>query len=207
VRVLWTYGLTLVTPPASEPVEVSEAKAHSRVEITEDDTYLGNLITAARQLVERRTGLALVTQTWRMSMSHFPWAPSYSSHDDGAIRLPKSPLASVTSITYVDGAGVTQTMSASDYEVDTTVEPGLVQPVYDEVWPYARCQANSVRITFVAGYGSAVAVPEPLKLAIKFLVSHWYENREPALASGAVPKEIPFTVEALLTPYLDGRYP
>ncbi len=193
-----TYGLTLVTAPSGEPVEVAEVKAHARVEITDDDTYLGGLITAARQWVERATGRALVTQTWRLSLCEFPrWE----------IRLPKSPLASVSSITYVDAAGTTQTLSSAAYEVDTGVEPGLVQPVFDEVWPYSREQANSVRITFVAGYGSPVAVPEPIKLAIRYLVSHWYENREPVLGSGAVPKEIPFTVEALLSPYLDGRYP
>ncbi|NIP96559.1 MAG: phage gp6-like head-tail connector protein, partial [Akkermansiaceae bacterium] len=41
-------------------------------------------------------------------------------------------------------------------------------------------------------------VPETTRQAIRLLVGHWYENREAISTSGAVPKEVPLGVQALL---------
>lgn len=186
------YGITLVTPPASEPVTTAEAKLWLRVEHSADDDLIAELVTAARQKVEQQTGLAMITQTWRMSLDEFPcWE----------IELPRSPLQSVSSVTYVDHDGVTQTVSASDYAVDASIRPGTVEPAYGEAWPSARCQPNSVQVTFVAGYGSASAVPAPIKAAIKLTVASLYENRGEASA------DLPPAAAALVAPFLDGRYP
>ena len=50
-------SLTRQTPPAVEPVTLSEAKAHLRVDSTDDDAYIATLITAAREW-SRRTSTA-----------------------------------------------------------------------------------------------------------------------------------------------------
>jgi hypothetical protein len=41
-------------------------------------------------------------------------------------------------------------------------------------------------------------VPTPVKHAIKMLVSHWYENREPIIDMKLM--QTPFSVKALLDP-------
>lgn len=186
------YGLTLTSAPATEPVTTAEAKAWLRQDHAADDTMIEELVKSARQLVEQETGLALITQTWRLTLDDFP---------EWEIELPRSPLASVSSITYVDSAGATQTLDAAEYESDETVRPGIVQPSYGNTWPAARCQAKSVQITFVAGYGAASAVPAPLKQAVKALAGFLYEN------GGALPANLPEFVKALVTPFRDGRYP
>ena len=52
-------------------------------------------------------------------------------------------------------------------------------------------------VTFVAGHANAAAAPSQLKAAIKLLVAHWYENREPVV-TGTIATDIQFTIESLL---------
>lgn len=176
--------------PVTEPVHLDEVRDHLRVDITDDDTLIEALITAAREYVEQASRRALVTQTWRYNLDQFPAADE--------IELPRPPLKSVTSITYRDSDGTTHTLASSVYEVDTDSQPGRVRLAYGEDWPSdTLAETNPVRITFVAGYGDADDVPKRWKQAILLLVGHWYENRE-AVMVGSIPREIPFAVESLI---------
>ena len=47
--------LQLVTPPAEEPVSLSDAKLHLRVDFTDDDALILAFIVAARQHSEMLT--------------------------------------------------------------------------------------------------------------------------------------------------------
>jgi len=58
--------------PAVEPVTLSEVKAHLRIDGTSEDDLLGGLVRAARQDVERSTGLALIDQSWRLVLDRWP---------------------------------------------------------------------------------------------------------------------------------------
>lgn len=185
--------LKLVTPPASEPLDLqSEIKPHLRVDISDDDTYISGLLIAAREYVEEAARRALVTQTWRLSLDDWP--------DGDEIELPLPPLQSVTSIVYYDEAGDDTTWSTDEYDVDTDSEPGRVVLKDNYTWPGVTLRSmNPIQITFVAGYGdNASDVPQKWKQAILLLIGHWYENREPVVASGAVPKEIPLAVSSLI---------
>jgi uncharacterized phiE125 gp8 family phage protein len=52
----------------------------------------------------------------------------------------------------------------------------------------------------VVGYGAAPeSVPEPLRQAIRLLVTNWYENRGDAGGDDANP--LPASVRALVAPY------
>lgn len=162
------YTLKRTVAPASEPITTAEAKSNLRVDISDDDTLIGNLIAAAREELEGRTSRAFVTQTWQMKLDRFPL---------DVIEVPICPLATVTSITYLDSAGDSQTLSTDIYTVDTVSEPGRITRKYGQSWPLTYSQQNAVTVTFTAGYGNAAAVPQVVKQAIQMLVAHRYAYR------------------------------
>lgn len=139
-------GLVLVTAPAAEPVTTAQAKAHCRVTHSDDDTRFDALIVSAREWAQGFAGRAFISQTWDWTADAFP----------DVIELPLAPLVSVTSITYVDSAGVSQTLSSGAYQIDTKSVVPRIAPAYGYSWPGTRDQYNAVTVRFVAGYGAAV---------------------------------------------------
>ncbi len=180
----------LVTAPAAEPITLAEAKAHLRVDGSDDDTLIASLIGAARRHVEDLTGRALITQTWRLS-----WDDQFPAE----IRLPKGSLQSVDEIAYIDTAGATQILDPSAYQVDADSEPGRVVPVYGASWPVARSQPAAVTVDWTCGYGDAADdVPAPIKAAMLLLIGTLYRDREGLGSDGLT--ELP-TQGLLLSPY------
>lgn len=188
-------ALSVYTAPATEPVTTAEAKAHLRVDISTDDTLIGLLVTAARQHLETICGRALVTQTLDVQFDRWP--------DGSVIYLPRAPLQSITSITYSKADASTGTLSSSDYVVDIKSQPGRVLLKSAASWPSDELQVGAaVTVRFVAGYGAAAAVPQPLKQAILLLVGHWYENREAVIDTGRKTLlPLPMAVNSLIYPY------
>ena len=187
-------ALTLVTGPAVEPVSLTEAKSHLRVDITDDDALITALITAARQMAEEISRRALITQTWKYILDAWPKGDE--------LTLPLPPLQSVASITYKDKDGNSATFSSGSYIVDADCEPGRVVLAYGATWPSTTLYpAGAITVQFTAGYGdSASDVPQAIRQAMLLMIGHWYENRE-QVTVGAVAREIPLGVEALLWPY------
>lgn len=183
------FGLTLSTPPTIDPVGLAELREALRLD-SGRDRDLKRLIQAARQYAEIYLGRQLCTATWLLKLDAFP-------ANDGAIRPPRPPLASVTSIGYTDSDGDAQTLDAEKYTVDTDTEPGRIVPAFNETWPSTRAAPNAVTVTYVAGYGSAADVPQTIRQGIIALVGHWNEYPEPVIVGGA-PAKLPLHVEALL---------
>ena len=184
-------GYRLVTPPAALPVTLAEAKQHLRVDHSDDDAKINALISAAVSYLDARSGVlgrCIVTQTWELQLDEFP---------DEEIEIALGPVQSVTSVHYTDQDGVTQVIASSEYDVDIVSLVARVLPVTS--WPQAKAEANAVHVRFVAGT-SAASVPQAIKQAILLLVSHWYEERS-TVNVGNISSVLPFTVEALLTPF------
>ena len=141
-------SIAIVIPPYVEAIHKEEMKEHLKIEaaVTADDELIEALITAARDVAETGTGAnarrhkVMLATTFDLKLNAFP---AYS------IYLSRVPLISVTSITYVDANGTTQTMSSSDYVVDTL--NGKIDLAYSEVWPTTRPDYNAVTVRFIAG--------------------------------------------------------
>lgn len=183
-------GLSLITAPSVEPVLLAEAKAHVRQTEDDHDELISLMIIAARKHVEDETQRALCTQTWDYTID-YEWPDR--------IRLPLPPLQSVTSISYVDTAGASQTLASNQYLVNLSggSGEGVIEPAYGVTWPSLRRQMSAITIRFVAGYST---VPEPLDMVIKMLLSHWYTNTD-AVVTGTIATTIPLAVNSLMFPY------
>jgi uncharacterized phiE125 gp8 family phage protein len=169
----------VVSHPDIEPVSLAEIKRHLRIDedMTEDDEDLDGLITAGRQHVERFTGLALIDQTFEVSLDAYPVS--------GVIRL-KAPLLSVATFEYSDDDGLYVALDDSEYVLDTLYrEPRLVT-AYGVTWPTTIAASNSVRIRYRAGFADRTGsptegpelVPGPLKTAIKLHAEAYYDRDE-----------------------------
>lgn len=191
-------GLYVSTPPASEPVTTDEAMAHLRLEPATsahpDYSYVAGLVAAARRRAEKFTGRSLVTQTLTWKIDAFP------CDSEECIELPRGPVASVSSITYLDANGASQTWSTSAYQTSLSGLSARVKPVPAGYWPtteYGRMEA--VTIVYVAGVAVG-GVEDDIKAAIKLDVGALYENRE-SFVTGTIATALPLTAENLLAPY------
>jgi uncharacterized phiE125 gp8 family phage protein len=186
--------LKLITAPAAEPLTLTEAKLHLRVEHTTDDDLITALIQAARERAEHLLGRVLITQTWARVLDAFPAVE---------IELGLLPAQSITSITYVDAAGATQTLDSADYSLDSTTPLGWVLPSEDlDVWPTTLDTANAVTVTFVAGYGaSGASVPAAIRAWMKMEIGTMYAHREGIVAGMSVADLPGGYHERLLDPY------
>lgn len=175
-----------MTAPASYPVSLTEAKAHLRIDGSDEDAVVTGMIAAASDHVEAQTGRALLTQQWELHLERFP---------AGYIDIPMPPCRSIGEIAVrqadwvvVDPAGYRAELPAGPRAL-----PGRVFPV--AAWPSSAVTQDAVRIKFSAGYDTA---PPALKSAILLALSDLYCNR------GAQAEKQLFenaTVEALIGPY------
>lgn len=150
------YTLRVTSEAFAEPVSLQEMRDHLRIDGTDQDSLVAGWIAAARQYAEDIVNRQIVTAAMRMTLDEFPCGMVAIDHRDYAaaakILVPRAPLQSVASITYVDTAGDTQTLDAADYRVDTESEPARITPAYGLTWPATRCQTGAVTVNFVAGH-------------------------------------------------------
>lgn len=201
-------GLTLVTPPAAEPVSLAEAKAHCRITHPDEDGLIAGYLMAARAHAEVYTRRAFVTQTWDLKLDD-GWPRQIRASTTARscayrVDLPKAPAQSITSISYVDTDGTLQTLAADQYRLlraNQERDEAAVEPAYGVTWPSVRQQGETITVRFVCGYDAVLnPFPEPIRQAILLLVQHWNENRE-AVVIGTIVNELPLAVESLLFPY------
>lgn len=202
----WTTKI--LSEPATEPITLSQIKLHSRISHADDDSWLTMAIIVARQYVEKTCELSLITQTRRMTFPQFPQnfltlqnfqpQPLYSY-----LKLAYGPTISITSVEYYDAANTLQTMTG--FQATLESNPCLIVPGVNQSWPSTMAsRIDAVKVTFVAGFGDAEAVPAALKQAILLLVDFWYSNRS-AVDIGS-PGPIPFGVDSLLNLFASGNY-
>jgi len=145
---------------------------------TTNDPLLGSLVATARAQAETELHRYLITQTLDAYFDEFP---RYANprFPDRTLRLP--PLQTVTAITYIDTDGTTQTLAADQYIIDANSKPARISEAWGCSWPVTRTQENAVKVRFVAGYGSAAAVPDCIKLWLKLQIAAMHPGVKEAL--------------------------
>ena len=145
--------LKQTVPPATLAVSLADAKAHLRIDTTDEDALIESMISTATRMAEAYTQRQIVSATF---VATWPEPPTGET-----LRLPITPLISVTSVT-VDGDAFTDFTAVSD---DTKAY------LESDEWP----REGEVVVTYVAGYTST---PPAFDAAIKMLVSGMFQHRE-----------------------------
>jgi uncharacterized phiE125 gp8 family phage protein len=199
--------LVLVTAPAAEPVTLVEAKLWLKVDDSADDALLTELIKSARRVFEEITGRSLIDTVWRAEWDHLPRDGSYAGAPLSRIlELPRAPLKATSPVAWVkysadDSSGTETTFSSGSYTVDAGRDPNRYPRLWlndSADWPTLGSFPGALRCQFTAGYGAAASdVPEEIKVCLKLLVSHLYQNRTP-VNIGNIVNEISYSLRFLI---------
>ena len=205
-------GIKVVTDWTASAVATSDQKSFMRVDFSDDDSLIAELIKASQNVIQTYLNRAITTQTLELYLDRLPFyndlklqegiytAPDIE-YNSNYIVLPRPPVASVTHVKYFDDSDTESTFASSKYYVDLISEQARIVLRTGESWPTVTetRNANAYVVRYVAGYGGASDVPPPIVQAIKLLTTHLYENREAVTSLGV--NTIPYTIGALLQPY------
>jgi hypothetical protein len=203
-------ALSVLEPPADEPVTVELAKQHLRVDHDDEDDLIAAYISVARELAENYLARCLVTQQLLWSISDAPpgpqwpltavtpvilplWLP-YPLVFQSPIRLPRSPVQSIDQVAVSHTGQLTDTVltAGTNYTSDTTAAPARLL-----LNPSSMPQVGQhVLVTFTAGYATPAAIPRSVIHAILIGLSWLYEHRGDDDGG-----DMPNAFYALLTPY------
>ena len=179
----------LTSPPATEPISLSQAKAHLRVTHGDDDDYISTLIKTARQSIEAQTGLGLIAQGWSVFLDDWP--------DNGVIELPLAPVLDITDIKVYGDDDTSALIDPSHYYEDKVSRPARIILRGSRCWVKPGRVANGIEILLTIGF---VSVPEPLREVLLQLVGLWYEKR-----GDETNDEKPLGISQLIRPYRELR--
>ena len=182
---------TLITPPATEPISLSDFKSALRVEHSDDDAIITQMALTARTFVERRLDLALLPQPWSLTLDHIP---------SGLINLRPSRVANITSVTAQYGAEPAVAL-ANDQWCLFKRQPAQV--AIDAPSVQGGEALTELTIVFDAGFTSPSDIPADLLRALYMLTAHYYEEREVFRAQRYVP--VPYGVETILAAFKEVR--
>lgn len=190
-----TSYLRTLAGPAETPVSVYQLREHC-VDTQESDGYLDTLIRVSTEEAQHYTRRALVTQTLQYTLEQFQYQGHYGQWQ--GIPLPRTPVQSITQITYLDSQAARQVVDTDVYELHGDDQQACVSLAYDQTWPSAMVRPQSIQIDFVAGYGSIDAIPELIKQAILIRCGDRLEHRESELVGVSINKIKPNVFEYML---------
>lgn len=176
--------LTVITPPAGEPVSLDAAKEFLRLGTDAEDGLVTRLIASARAQIEAASGLALASRTLRRTWTRWPWAIVA-----GGARLRPGPAGALVSVTRFDGAGAQEALTGR-FEISA----GKLRLKAGEALPGIAADGR-VEVVFQAGFGAPGEVPEDLQHAVKLHVQAAYLRGSEQPLSG-VPEDVQAILDA-----------
>lgn len=184
-------SLTIITPPASEPVSLAEAKLYLRVDHADEDALIVSMIGAAREAVEAAIGRALITRTVRESLDI--WVREAAQ---GAV-LGFGPVSDIIAVRLLADNGSQSVLDPERYRLEGQRDrPRLV---FAAGVPATLREVGGIEIEYACGFAEDAAdLPVALRLATLQIVASLYELRQGE--SG-----LPETARALMRPYAPVR--
>tara|TARA_R110001606_G_scaffold389847_2_gene556286 strand:+ start:591 stop:1196 length:606 start_codon:yes stop_codon:yes gene_type:complete len=185
----------ITTPTTLKIVTLVEAKEHLRILHADDDNYITNLISVAQENINNYCNTLILETSVKQSGNNF----------QEISQLLFSPIKNTGSIQnfvlkYLDSAGATQTLIASDYTLNKFISPPQITLNDGVTFPEFLKNANSVFCEYDCGETNATDVPLALKQAALILIGQFYENRQVDVVGRSV-GTIPMSAQYLMNPY------
>lgn len=183
--------ITILTPPASEPITLAEAKLFLRIDQTAEDPLITTLIAAAREAVEVACGRALITRRVRESLD------IWRRDSIGGAVLGLGPVTNVVAVRLIADNGSQSVIDPARYRLEGAGDrPRLV---FEAGVPATLRSAGGIEIEYDAGYAaSAASLPVALRIATMQIVAALYETR-------LGQTQIPEAARALMAPFAPAR--
>jgi uncharacterized phiE125 gp8 family phage protein len=168
--------LALITPPSVAVMTRADVKTMLGIATTTQDGMIDAALLAAVDGLDPASGgwlgRALRPQQWELRLGAFPKCE---------IELPNPPLITVDAFVYDDQGGTTHTMVAgTNYRILRVGALGkqALAPLYNQLWPVARKDRETVRVKYTAGYSATPPdllpprIKQAIALAIRGLLSN-----------------------------------
>lgn len=172
--------------PAEEPVSVAELLDFIKA-VPQETALVKALGSVAREFVEEQTGRALVTQTWKLTKSGWPFE---------RLVLERTPLASVTSVKYYPSDGGAQATLSTDVYRVINAGPNThswIELIDGQSWPELAARSDAIEVVFISGTAKA-SVKKQLVQAVCLLTKHLYDAGRNPVNVGNIVNEIPYTL-------------
>ncbi|MGH2478512.1 MAG: head-tail connector protein [Ktedonobacteraceae bacterium] len=192
-----SYKVTV--PIQAEPITLSDAKAWLRIDFSDDDATITEVISDARRYGENLLKRSLATQTIQeiWEFDHVPAGPISGPVDVGydtwrLAERPDIPLFGNALVRLQCHMGPVQSLTSVEYQLTRmdvpewtllTTPDGSGNDTYrldsyadtNEINIFTILAATRFRLTYVAGY---TTLPPDIRRALLRLIAWWYQNRE-----------------------------
>ena len=183
-------GLEIVSAPSSEPIAQSVAKTFLKVDTSDDDTLITNLLIACTNSAQEYTNRFFIATTIKMIAD--TWKDTET--------LLKSKVTSIVSIQYYDVDDSIQTLSTSVYGSDLVSQPARIFLKPNQSFPQLSERKGAVEVKYVVGQAGSDEVDDAIKQAVLLQIGNLYQNRQ-SVVTGTIATELPMNAKFLLDQY------
>lgn len=171
----------------SEIVSSSELKDYARIETSDDDTIVAEMIKAAREKCEAIINRDIVAKTRTLFISNVDPSGEYGNLYRRRVKivLPYAPIDTITSVQTQDANGNLSTINYDKFGFE------------DKYIEVTSAHTKNIKIVYTTSGLSY----DNLKLAIKQLATTYYDNRSD-FVKGQTVNELPSNVKSILSPYV-----
>ena len=156
--------------PTSEPISLDDIKLYCKIQHSEEDDLLSQLLQSARDCFERHINKSLVPKTYLCEVDE------YDFDEHNTVELPFYPIKEIVSIKQIDDEGNEQTVT-SFKEIGKAKKSIKLDTVLNYTF----------EIEFTAGYDKC---PQGIKLLLQKQILDWYENRGNTTLNSQIRKEL-----------------
>ncbi|CAB4177361.1 Phage conserved hypothetical protein [uncultured Caudovirales phage] len=196
-RSLQPARAVVITPPAVDPISLSELKNRLRIPHTSDDADLSLALKAGRRKLEKDLGGARLVPT--VVEQGFDALPG-----SDVLELSQWPLISVESVKTYDLSDTESTFASSNYNLDTASRPGRICLKASASWPTGLRYHRGAIVRYTAGFGGTAKAVTSLTrsgavVTVATTAAHGYTSGQRITMAGADQADYNGTFEVTVT--------